>query len=1039
MHRTITDIGARLDRALAERIAPAVHSHRAPVTVEANVLPGEPVSFAEAVAGPFAPFEVGTPWGRPWGTTWFRITGVVNAIVSAHAHEQRIELLVDLGFGSGGPGFRSEALAYTADGTILKAVEPRTAYVPVGGQHGAPITADGAFEIYLEAASNPRFDGTISAWGDLTTAGEELLYRLERAELALREPEVHQLLVEARLLHEIAATTPETDPRHHELRGALDRMVDELDASGFDRVVESAPAARAQLSGVLADRARTSAHTISAVGHAHIDSAWLWPVRETIRKCSRTFSNVVALAREYPEFIFACSSAQQYAWMRDHHPQVWEQIRAAVDAGQFVPVGGMWVESDTNLPGGESLVRQFTAGKRFFAEHFGTEAREVWLPDSFGYSGALPQLARLAGFDWFLSQKMSWNSTNAFPHHTFWWEGIDGTRVFTHFPPSETYSSEFNGKELARSTTSFRENGLATRSLMPFGYGDGGGGPTREMLETARLLADLDGAPRVQIETPEAFFTAAHAEYGERAPVWSGEMYLEFHRGTYTSQRAMKEGNRRTEHLLHEAELWSATAAVRRGAPYPAEELQRIWEEVLLLQFHDILPGSSIAWVHREARERYTALTARLESLIETALDVLGGPGEVPLAFNATPHPCDGVPAHGAAPRRRDTTAVEIVEADGEVYLDNALLRVRIGTDGTLASVWDHRAGREVLAGPGNALWVHPDTPNRFDAWDLDEFYRHSGHPLTTVDHLELDTSDPARPVVRITRSDGESTYVQHLALAAGSMAIECAAEVDWHERERILKVAFPLAVHARESTAETQFGYVQRPTHTNTSWDAAKFEIPAHKWLHVGEPGYGIAVTNETTYGHEATRPGPGDAHGAGATTVRLSLLRAPRYPDPQTDQGHHILRYQLVCGADVPEAIEAGYRTARPLRERCGGAPVEPVVRMSEGTDNSPSHGVLLETVKLADDGSGDLVLRLYESRGGRGRAELHVCEGVQMRGAAVTDLLERSDEAIAALAPLHRDGNRLTVDMAPFQVVTVRITRAAPMTSAQKDEWS
>ncbi|SEE12885.1 alpha-mannosidase [Ruania alba] len=1021
MHRTITDLGARVDRALTERVTPAVHSYRTPVVVAAHVLAGEPVPFAEAVAGEFTPFAVGTDWGRPWGTTWFRFTGTVGEAIRAHAEEQRIELLVDLGFGPGGPGFRSEGLAYTADGTILKAVEPRTAYVPVGGERGAPIAADGTFEVYLEAASNPRFDGTVSSLGDLDTAGDTPLYRLERAELALREPEVHHLLIEARLLHQIAATTPESDPRHHELRYALDRMVDELDAGGFDRVASSAPAARAQLAGVLADRARTSAHTVSAVGHAHIDSAWLWPVRETIRKCSRTFSNVIALAQEYPEFIFACSSAQQYAWMRDHHPQVWERVREAVAAGTFVPVGGMWVESDTNLPGGEALVRQFTAGKRFFAEHFGTEAREVWLPDSFGYSGSLPQLARLAGFDWFLSQKMSWNSTNPFPHHTFWWEGIDGTRVFTHFPPSDTYSSEFNGPELARSTTQFRENGRATRSLLPFGYGDGGGGPTREMLETARRLADLDGAPKVHIETPEEFFTAAHAEYGEHAPVWSGEMYLEFHRGTYTSQRAMKEGNRRTEHLLHEAELWSATATVRHGTPYPADELDRIWEEVLLLQFHDILPGSSIAWVHREARERYAALTARLEALIDGALEVLAGTGEVPLAFNATPHPHDGVPPLGGAAPRRDATAVQTHQADGEVHLDNGLLRVRIGTDGTVVSVWDHGADREVLAGPGNALWLHPDTPNRFDAWDLDEFYRHTGHALTAVDRIEVDSSDPARPVVRITRTDGGSTYRQEVALAAGSIALECTTEVDWHERERILKVAFPLDVHARESTAETQFGYVQRPTHTNTSWDAAKFEIPAHKWLHVGEPGYGVAVTNEATYGHEATRPGPGEARGAGATTVRLSLLRAPRYPDPQTDQGRHVLRYQLVCGADLPEAIRAGYRTGRPLRERRGAGGVEPLVAIEDGP-------VLLETVKLADDGSGDLVLRLYESRGGRGRAELTVAEDVQMRDAVVTDLLERPDEQIAALAPLERDGDRLTLDLTPFQVVTVRITRSS-----------
>ncbi|MEE6273813.1 glycoside hydrolase family 38 C-terminal domain-containing protein [Georgenia sp. MJ206] len=1035
MHRTLYDLTQRIERTLTERLVPAVYSATAPVEVSAVDLPGEPVPFAEAAALPYTPFAVGQPWGRPWGTTWFHLTGEVPAVMRG----RRVELLVDLGFERSGPGFRSEGLAYTPDGVPIKGIEPRTAYVPVARAARGGERVD----VYVEAAANPRFPGTAeSALGDLDTAPRTPLYRLDQAELAVLEEEVHALVLDVRVLHGLALELGEADPRRHEIRRALEDMLDGLDVAD---VVGGAGAARARLAPVLAAPAAASAHRVSGVGHAHIDSAWLWPVRETIRKCARTFSNVVALAEDYPDLVFACSSAQQYAWMRDHHPHVWARVREKVATGQFLPVGGMWVESDTNMPGGEATVRQFTRGKRFFADELGAEPREVWLPDSFGYSGALPQLARLAGFRWFLSQKMSWNATNPFPHHTFWWEGIDGTRVFTHFPPADTYSAELTARELAHGVENFAEHGRSTRSLLPFGYGDGGGGPTREIVETAHRLADLEGSPRVRIETPAAFFAAAEEEYPDAA-VWSGEMYLELHRGTYTSQHEMKRGNRRTEHLLREAELWAATAAVRGGHAYPYERFDRAWEETLLLQFHDILPGSSIAWVHREARGTYARLAAGLEEIIDGALGALAGPGTEPLAFNAAPHERAGVPALGAAvadgepldggpspagggrPGQtrwgvvpdRTGVAVEVTEDDGGTVLDNGLVRVRVGPDGTLTGVRDLAAGREVLA-PGaaaNVLQLHPDTPNRFDAWDVDEFYRRRRRDLTTALAVEVDRSDAARPVVRVRRADGASTYVQTLALAAGSRVVEMVADVDWHESETLLKVAFPLDVHAERSTAEIQFGHVHRPTHTNTSWDAARFEVCAHRWVHVAEPGYGVALVNDSTYGHDVTRAGPGDAHGAGPTTVRLSLLRAPRYPDPQTDQGHHRLAYSLVVGAAVADAVREGYRANLPVRRRTGAGPVAPLVTVS-------SPAVVVESVKLADDRSGDVVVRLYESLGGRARTRVEA--GFAVDRAWVCDLLEREDDEIAALAPLAGEGDRLELTLRPFQVVTLRLRPA------------
>jgi alpha-mannosidase len=548
---------------------------------------------------------------------------------------------------------------------------------------------------------------------------------------------------------------------------------------------------------------------------------------------------------------------------------------------------------------------------------------------------------------------------------------------------------------------------------MPFGYGDGGGGPTREMLETAHRVADLEGSPRVTVRAPAEFFAEAQAEYPD-APVWSGEMYLEFHRGTYTSQSAMKRGNRRTEHLLREAELWAATAALRTGFAYPYAELDAIWQQALLMQFHDILPGSSIAWVHRQARETYAGLADRLEAIIGAALAALAGDGEAELIANAAPHARAGVPALGLGPARDDAPRPVTVDERGDgTVLENGLLRVTVAPDGTLAGVYDLVADREVLAGAGNMLQLHPDTPNRFDAWDLDEFYRHRRRDLTDAVKVEVERGPAA--LVRVTRHDGASTYVQTISLAPGRRVVEFALDVDWHERETVLKVAFPIDVHAERSTSEIQFGHVHRPTHTNTSWDAAKFEICAHRWLHVAEPGYGAALVNDGTYGHDVTRRPPGDGLGAPATTARLTLLRAPLYPDPQTDQGRHRFGYSLVCGAEVADAVREGYRANLPVRRVAGRGPVAPLIEVSDPA-------VVVESVKLADDRSGDVVVRLYESLGGRTRTA--VTASFPVERATVTDLLEREDPEIAALAPAVVDGSSVDLGVKPFQVVTLRL---------------
>ena len=481
--------------------------------------------------------------------------------------------------------------------------------------------------------------------GDLATAGDDPLYRLGAVELAELDVDVWTLIQDIWTLTGLVEALPGDLPRRAEVLRALERAVDAVDP---DAVAATAAAGRAELAEVLGRPAYASAHRVYAVGHAHIDSAWLWPVRETVRKVTRTFANALQLMDRDEEFVFAASSAQQYAWVRDHQPELFARIRKRAAEGRFVPVGGMWVESDTNMPGGEALARQLVYGAAFFRDELGVESDGVWLPDSFGYSAALPQIAAAAGRRWLLTQKISWNDTNRFPHHTFAWEGIDGTRILTHFPPVDTYNAELSGGELARAQRQFAEKGRANTSLVPFGWGDGGGGPTREMLAAAHRTRDLEGSPTVRVARPTEFFAAAAAEY-PTPPVWVGELYLEYHRGTYTTQARTKRGNRRSEHLLREAELWATTAAVRAGADYPVETLRRCWETVLLQQFHDILPGTSIAWVHRQAEREYARVAEELETVIADALTLLVGPGDRELAANAGPYAVDGVPGLGVA------------------------------------------------------------------------------------------------------------------------------------------------------------------------------------------------------------------------------------------------------------------------------------------------------------------------------------------------------------------------------------------------------
>lgn len=1036
MHNHFSRTLERLDRVRRERILPQVHSHLGDVEVEAWAVgdDGEPVSPHHALGlasepgrgrPDYRPFALGDAWGPAWSTTWFRVRGQVEPGTPGP-----VDLLLDLGWFDHSVGGHCEGLVFTSDGTIVKGLHPRQTAIRLAGGDAGPglLDPDGRFVLYVEAAANPLLLGlppfVVTEHGEKGAREPFDQFRLRRAEIAVFSPEVHALLSDLDVLGGLAAELTEDEPRHWRLLRGIEQALDVYDEADAEA---GARRARAVLAPLLAAPAHSTVHRITAVGHAHMDSAWLWPLRETVRKLARTVSNALALLDADPDLVYTMSAAQHFAWLEEHYPELFVRLRDHVERGRLVPVGGMWVEPDGVIPTGESMVRQLTYGKRYFLSRFGIEAREVWLPDSFGYSGALPQLARRAGARWFLTQKISWNDTTTFPHHSFWWEGIDSTRIFTHFPPAETYAAEVTARELRHAVTNFKDKAIASHSLLPYGYGDGGGGPTREMAERLRRFADLEGAPRVVSRTPAEFFEDAEAELREvesaarpLAPVHRGELYLELHRGTLTSQVAMKRHNRACESLLRAAEYLGAAAAVLRGAPYPQESLDELWQSVLLHQFHDILPGTSISWVHREARDTYEATEARLRELIDQAAKALGTPTAGQRSGPLPPF----VSARAADPAG-EPQPVRVSDGEaGATVLDDGLLRVVVDADGHVTSLYDLRGGREVVPPGGRAgvLQLFRDEPVRWDAWDVD---RHALRNFQVVDDVTSRTvvQDGPDAGVEVVRRFGASTVTLTMWLRAGTGRFETECEVDWQERERLLKVALPVHLMARTARFETQYGYVERPLLVNTAAEDAMFEAAMHRYVQVADGDYGVAVLNDTMYGADARAD-------RDSTVVRLSLLRGSRFPDPDADAGRHHFRWALLPGADVPATVEAASLFNAP--DIAALPPLEPLVAL----DPLAGHAIV-DWVKLADDGSGDLVVRVYETQGSRARALLRPC--AELGADAVvweTDLLERElpaegavgDDLPTALprtpAGARRPADGAALNLGPFQVATLRI---------------
>ncbi|HVU78089.1 MAG TPA: glycoside hydrolase family 38 C-terminal domain-containing protein [Gaiellaceae bacterium] len=931
----------------AQRLRAAIHPERVQPDVLLVAGPVDRIPYEEAQQLDYRPAELGERLGPLWATYWFR----VGATVPDGWDGRRVDLLWES---------RAESTLWQ-DGRAVQGLHGTEPHQRPDATVAWPAKAGERVELEVELACNGLF-------GRLDRPPE-----VERCELALVDEAAWKLYFDFEVLRVLEASETLEPGFGGHLREELNRFCNEGDPAILDALYEH--------------RNGTRVHRISAIGHAHIDTAWLWPLAETKRKLVRTFASQTRYLDEYPEYRFACSQAQQYAYVEESDPDLWRRIRAKVDAGQWIPVGGSWVEPDCNVPSGESLLRQFVHGQRYFEDRFGIRCREFWSPDAFGYCGQLPQLMRLAGIDRFLTQKLSWNRFNRPDSHTFVWQGIDGSEVLGHFPPADTYNSDVSVDEVLKTAREFKDHESSERSLLVFGFGDGGGGPTRAMLENLGRMRDLQGLPRVEPSTSDAFFSALEAEGSER-PTVVGELYFEYHRGVYTSQAFVKRGNRVCEQLLHDAEL---LGAVRGDAA--SAELDRLWKLLLLQQFHDILPGSSIGLVYDDARRDFAELESSLHALI--------GEGDA-LVNTVGVHRREVIDGRlvEAAPYAdaRDVEADDEVRVDGLV-LQNAHLRVELGEDGSVLSVVDRASGRETLAAPGNVLETYEDRPVEFDAWDIDPSHLETRRPCPPADAWEVVADGPLRAEIAFDRHVGESsTLRQVVRLDAGARRVEFRTTVDWHEEHVLLKTCFPLEVHAPTATYEAPFGYAERPTHYSTSFDRAKYEVPGHRFADLSEHGFGAALLTDSKYGYSCF-----------GNELRVSLLRSPKSPDPNADMGGHEFAYAL-----YPHA--GGWREGGVLAEAIRfNAPLRLTRPVGGSFASVDTPDLVLDTIKRADSGEG-LVLRLYEAHGGRGTARVRLREPFGQ--ARLANALEEPFAAVEV------EGDELVLPFRPHQVLTVLV---------------
>ena len=790
-------------------------------------------------------------------------------------------------------------------------------------------------------------------------------------------------------------------------------------------------------------------------------------------KAVRSFSTVLELMKEYPEYVFMSSQPQLYKYVKKNAPDVYEQIKERVKEGRWEPDGGMFVEADCNIASGEALVRQFVHGQRFFKEEFGVDNEILWLPDVFGYSAALPQILQKCGIPYFMTTKISWNEFNKMPYDTFEWEGIDGSRVLTHFVPTRdynkaaveggtetehftTYNGYINPSQMKGAWARYSQKYLNEEVLCSFGFGDGGGGPTKDMLENQRRLAKgLPGMPRTKMSTAKEFFHVLdkHVTDKKYLPTWVGELYLEYHRGTYTSMARNKKFNRKAEFAYQNEEMYAMLDAQTAGGAYPEKELHEGWEVILRNQFHDILPGSSIKEVYDDSKAEYEGIFAENKALTDATLahiaagvkapkhslvvynpnsaaaydlvtftvpEGMGEPavydGETKLAVQKTADGtyvffAAGVPGKGyktyiVKEEAADTTPS--MEVSTEV-MENEYFKVEYNEKGQFAKIYDKKADRDILkpGKAGNVIVSYEDRPHNYDAWDVNNYYTEKSWDIDQVSAMEVVENGPVRACVKVERKYLDSTITQFIYLYHDIPRIDIKNVIDWKEHQIFVKDYFPIDVHTNEATFDIQYGNVKRDTHDNTSWDFAKFEVCHHKWMDVSEDGYGVSMLNDCKYGV-----------GVRNGVIGMSMLKSAIHPNPEADKELHEFTYSIYPhqgGWREAGTVKQAYQINNPLtyswKENEGGTLAPEYSLVSSDQDNA-----VIEVVKKAED-SDAVIVRLYECY--NRRTPVTLIFGKELTSVVECNMMEEGAD------PVEFTGNQATFEMKPYEIKTLKVT--------------
>ncbi len=1004
------------------------------------------IPYEQAVGSEFRPVQTGFRFGPKWSTAWFRVRGLVPEAMAGQT--------VVLRFSSG-----TEAMLYHKGVPVQGFDVNRDAAVLFGSARGGETV-----DAMVEAACNHPFGVSAFEWDGVETSlrwGSADPGLLSRCELAtFDEPawRLHRTLIFAA---ELIQQLPDGSRRARELARDMERVRAMIDVHDPRATVEPA---QAEADRVLHNGAAPSATTCFAAGHAHLDTAWLWPIAETRRKAMRTFTNALRLMERFPDYTFLCSQAQQYAWVKESSPEVFEQVKARVAEGRWEPMGAMWIEPDANVPSGESLIRQILHGQRFWREQFGEQGRQrlLFLPDTFGFSGIIPQIMALAGLDTFITNKLWWSDRDEFPWVNFWWRGIDGTQVLSHLTPGQDYNATNTPKELRRGQTRSEGKDALGVWLQPYGFGDGGGGPTDWTILNAQLAHETEGLARVRFEGCHAFCEELHArarrlEAGLPAadrsrvrpadderletgppglPVWDGELYLHYHRGTLTTHAAVKKANAVGESRLRLAEALAVMAG--RGEACRAA-LDEPWKLLLLNQFHDILPGSSITQVYTDAGNDHRRLAELVDADIAASIARLAeqadtrGMGDPVLVINPLSRDWSGLTRGDAVITCERLPAMSVCVVDaaaapapptvevGDWSLRSEQLCVRLDELGRIISLrkpgnaagFDRDAVARNADGhavPLNQLVLHDDRPRMWDAWDIDPEHEHSARPVVSaLDSMTFERA-PGMGAIVIERSLGRRSRLrQRFVLRAGSPRLDVETWVDWREEHTLLRALFPVDVHATSAAYDLSFGHIERRTTRSTPVEASAFEVPAHRWMSVAEPGFGVALLNDCKYGHSC--------HGS---RMGLTLLRSPKTPDPEADIGEHTFTYSLMLhegewrASDLLTQAEAMLNHPFTVRipagrggRRSGWLPLRVSVQ-------GPA-GVQISALKPGEQGG--LSVRVVERHGARGRCV--VDWGIPVGAVRSVDLLEQTDVPLCGFV---HAGARTSFDLRPFQIVTL-----------------